>query len=429
MKFKKLAAFAAAAVMAVGTCGCSVEFGTNPKISDDTVVAYPTGDFAGDKSLEIDYLSFKKEYAYWMRSNNIADDSDEAHSAACEERRAYIINYLINEKVIEVKAKELGLDILTDDELAAVMEEYDAHIEEQIEYFAENADYGTLETGEVISDEDKRARGEQEFDAYLADSQITRDDLLMWQKSSVVTQKVMDEVTKDVVADRGEAEAEFNAMIEGIQQLYKEEPDEYELGGQYTSFWLPEGSRYAKHILIKLADSVVDEIMACRENGDDAGADKLRDEKLAECEQQAIEIINMLDNGAEFDELIPEFSDDAAGFSMYPDGYLVLPDALGYVDGFCEGVMALENVGDYSLIYTDLGWHIVQYAGDAVITDEDKELYIGVINNTLTENAKDEAFTALMEEWRTAYGYEIDYDTLNISEEYYIDESSEATEQ
>ncbi len=428
MRIGKIAAFAAAAVVAITATGCSIKFGTNQKIADDAVVAHPTGEYEKDESLGIDYLTFKKEYAYWMRSNNITDDSSDTYAAACEERRAYIINYLINEKMIEVKSKELGLDILSEGELAEVMEEYEANIEEQISYFAENADYGTLETGEVISDADKRTRGEKEFDAYLADCLVTREDLLMWQKSSVITQKVMEEVTKDIVVDRSEAEAEFNTMVEGIERLYNENIEEYEMGGQYSTFWLPEGARYAKHILIKLEDSVVDEIMACREHGDDAGADKLRDEKLAECEQEAVQIINMLDNGGDFDGLIPEFSDDAEGSALYSDGYLCIPGSTSFVDGFIDGVMALEEIGDYSLIYTDLGWHIVQYASDAVISDEDKEYYIDVINNSLNEEAKDEAFSNMMEEWRKSYAYEIDYEALNISEEYHIDESSATAE-
>ena len=426
MKIRKFAALAAAAAVALTATGCSIKFGTNQKIADDTVIAAPTGEYAEDNSLGIDYLTFKKEYAYWLRSNNITDDSDETYAAACEERRAYIINYLINEKVLEAKAKELGIDTFTEEELATIMEEYEANIEEQIEYFGENADYGELETGEAISDEDKRARGEEEFDAYLADCLVTRDDLLLWQKSSALTQKVMEEITKDVTVDRSEAEAEFNAMVEGIEQVYNEDIEEYELGGQYSSFWLPEGARYAKHILIKLEDSVVDEIMACRENGDEEGADKLRDEKLAECEEEAVQIINMLDNGADFDELIPEFSDDAEGSALYSDGYLCIPNSISFMDGFVDGVMALEEVGDYSLIYTDLGWHIVQYASDAVITQDDKDYYIDVIHSSLSEDAKDEAFSSTMEQWRKSYGYEIDYEALNISEEYYIDETSES---
>lgn len=428
MNIRKITATLVAAAIALTATGCSVKFGTNKQLADDAVVAHPTGAYEKDEALIVDYLTFKKEYAYWMRSNNITDDSNETYAAACEERRAYIINYLVNEKVLEAKAKELGVDTLNEEELAAVMDEYEASVEEQIEYFGENADYGTLESGEVISDEDKRERGEAEFDAYLADCLVTRDDLLMWQKSSAVMQKVKDEVTKNVTVERSEAETEFNTMVDGIEQLYNEDVEEYEIGAQYSSFWLPEGARYAKHILIKLDDKVVDEIMACRQNGDDAGADKLRDEKLAECEQEAVEIINMLDNGGDFDELIPAFSDDAEGSALYSDGYLCIPGSVSFVEGFIDGVMALENIGDYSLIYTDLGWHIIQYASDAVISQEDKDYYIDVIHNTLIEEAKDEAFSSLMEEWRKSYSYEIDYEALNISEEYYIDESSDATQ-
>ena len=44
----------------------------------------------------------------------------------------------------------------------------------------------------------------------------------------------------------------------------------------------------------------------------------------------------MLDNGADFDELIAEYSADAAGSEMYPEGYTVIPNSVSHVKEFVE---------------------------------------------------------------------------------------------
>lgn len=424
MKARSIISLFAAGAISLSLAGCSIEFGTKNRtfadtaitsihLNDDAVLAKPTG--SNTEAATIDYLTFKKEYLYWLLSNGITDDSAEAAAKAAAQQRYNIINYLINEQIIAVKAKELGLDTFTQEELDALEEAYQANIDENVKYFADNTDFST-EDGASLSDEEKLKLGGEEFDKYLATALLTRDDLLGWERSSLLAEKVFAEITKDVSIDRSEAVDTLNNYIESIKKTYEEDPAAYEQSTELASFWIPEGTRNIKHILIGIDEIDSDEIAAMRKNGDEEAADALREEKLAELEQQATEVINMLDNGADFDELIAEYSADAAGSKFYPDGYMVIPEATLYVDEFVEAAFSIENIGEYVLAASDYGWHIVLYASDTVIPEEDTEDYINYIHETLIETAKEEKRTETMKQWHEELDYEIDYDALGIVE-------------
>lgn len=411
-KTKILCAAVLAAVMSLS--GCSVRFNTNKKIADDYIVAQPMAEaYKDDKTLEIDYLTFKKEYLFWLNNNGITDDSDETYAEDCTNQRSSIISYLINEAIVHDKADELGVK-LTEEDYAQIEEDFNSYVDEQIEYYGKIADYSDLGTGEAITDELRSERGAEAFDKYLAESRLTRDDLLMWQRSEALTNKVIAEVTKDVSIDRSVAEERYNDFIENtVKPAYESDPSAFEQNS-YDSFWLPEGTRRAKHILLMMDDTKVDEISKLRSEGDDEAADKLREETLAPMEEKIIGIKNMLDNGGDFEELIAEFSDDAAGSQAYPDGYTITPASTSYVAGFKEALFGLEQIGEYTVIATDLGWHIVMYAGDAEISEETTNQYIDYILSEAISSAANAKFNQTLEEWIEEYDYRIDTEALKI---------------
>lgn len=431
MKIRSILSLAAAAAVALSVGGCSVKFGTNNgsgaensafedciktvELSDSDIIAAPSVQGKAEREeLSISYLTFKKEYLYWMLTNGITDDTESTVAESAKAKRSNIANYLVNEMILADKAKELGVDTLTAEEMDELETEYQDKLDQNIELFSKNADYGTLAEGEEISDEEKRRRGEEDFDKFLANALLTRDDLLMWQRSAKINEKVIAEVTKDVTIDRSEAVDTFNDYTKTIEEMYNSDIANYEMGGQYMQLWLPEGSRLIKHILIGLDEADSDEISALRSSGDEEGADLLRAEKLAEIEQTATEVKNMLDNGADFDELIAEYSADAAGSKLSPEGYTVVPNSEMYVKEFTETAFKIENVGEYMLAATDFGWHIIMYNGDAVISQEVVDEYVDYIHESLLTAAKDKKYSDTMKQWYEEYGYEIDYEGLDI---------------
>lgn len=420
MNIKKAACAAAAVLTALAIGGCSVKVGTNAEIKDDRVVAESTAENV--EKIEITYLDFKKEYLYFLKGQGITDDSEESVAARCKTQRETIINYLINEKVILEKAKELGLDKLGEEEMNAVEEEYDRMVLRQIAYFAGLTNVDPEVT--PLTDEQTET-GNKGFDEYLESCGLTRDDLLVWQVSAAVTEKLREDTVKDVSVERSEAEATFGDYVESIKALYESNQMEYE-SGVYSAYWIPDGSRRIKHILLGFEDAFTDELGQMRDDGDDEGADKLRGEKAAEFAETEEKLMNMLDNGADFDELIEEYSADKEGSAANPDGYLLVPDSQLYMEEFTEAAEALENIGDRCTALTDYGLHIMLYADDARVTKESAEGYIDYIEELLNDEKKGTYFSDRLKEWREAYEFEIDYDALKIDEPAASEKTAEA---
>ena len=407
MKFSKILRTGTAVLMAGALCGCSIKFGTETEPKPDAVVAYATtGD--GADSLKITYAEFKKEYNFYLKGSGIEDDTASNVASTCKSQRQTIINYLVNERIINLKAKEMGISELTSEEMSKVESEYNSQIDEQVSYYGENASYGN-ESGTSVSDEEKNSRGNEDFDAFLTECGLTRDDLLIWSTNSMITQKMLAELGKDL--DRAEAEKTFNEYVEKVKALYEDNTSQYEQGG-FTSVWVPEGSRLIKHILLGFDGTVTDEITLKRKNGDDAGANALREEKAAELQSKVDEVQQKLDDGEEFKKLMLQYSSDAAGSSMYPDGYVVIPKGTRYMAEFQEAAFVPEKKGDRTVCVTDYGVHIMIYADDAKVSDEAKKEFI----DEIFEQQVQVKFAETMDEWKVEYNFKIDYEALRLDE-------------
>lgn len=406
MKLSKVLKVGAAAVLAIALGGCSMKFGTNAEPKADKVVAEPQN--GGNDDMKIVYEEFKKEYAYALKGAGVEDDTEESIAEACKTQRQTIITYLINERIIMTKAAESGLAELSEEEMNAVEESYNQQVEEQIEAFGQEADFGTENTTD-ITDEQRRAQGEKDFDAYLADCGLTRDDLLTWEVSAAITNKLKEEVAKDV--EYSAAEESFNEYVEQIKQVYSEDVAQYEQSS-LSSVWVPEGARMIKHILLGFDEDTQDEITASRQKGDDAAADKLREEKAAALKDKVEEVQKKLEGGEDFKKLILEYSNDAAASSTYPDGYLVVPNGSRYMKEFQEAAFVPEKIGDRTVCVTDYGVHIMIYAADAKVSDEAKKSFTDYIFDQL----KNTEFNKQMNEWADEYNFKIDYDALRLDD-------------
>lgn len=407
MRSKKILCAGAAVLLAGTVSGCSVKVGTNAEPDLGTIVAEPEAP-GYDKGLEVTYGEFKREYDYAVKGAGIEDDTDPSYSDACKTQRSTIITYLINEKIILKKANEMGLGTLTEEEMSEVEKEYNSLIDEQVKIYGDNADYGTVEASSV-SDDDKTERGNKEFDDFLAGCNLTRDDLLTWQKNSAVTDKLIAEIGKSV--DYSEAEKNYTEYQKQIETLYNESVLQYEQNG-FSSVWVPEGSRMIKHILLGFDEDTQDLIKSDRSKGDDEAADKLREEKAAELQDKIEEVQKKLDAGEDFNTLLMTYSSDAASSSANPDGYLVVPNGQTYMKEFQAAAFVPEKIGDRTVCVTDYGVHIMIYAGDAKVSEEDKKSFTDYLYDQLV-NA---AFSEKMDEWRAEYNYKIDYAALRLDE-------------
>lgn len=132
----------------------------------------------------------------------------------------------------------------------------------------------------------------------------------------------------------------------------------------------------AKHILIMTVDPETSQ--------------PLGDEKVKEKEKLAESILSRLKNGADFDKLMNEYSEDA-GLDSYPDGYVFTEGEM--VTEFYEGTKALGINEISELVPSTYGYHIIKRV-ELLPTDiKDKEetvrqTYVNSYITSLTDSLK-----------------------------------------
>ncbi|MCH5204064.1 MAG: hypothetical protein J1F03_04900 [Oscillospiraceae bacterium] len=407
MRLKKIMAAVLAAFCAAAFAGCSVKFGTNPQVSPETVVAKPTRmSFTGE--LEITFKEFNSEYLFYLNSYGITEDPSNADM--CRELRDTIINNIIYDKVLLLKAKEYGCDELTEKEKEEVQSDFEEDIQLQIKDLGESADYSDLPEGTEITDEMKLERGKLEFEKILESCDLTREDIYNWIKNYKISQKMLKKIKDDL--DPQEAEDILNEYIEQIKGIYEADPALYEQGDYYT-FWAPEGSRRIKHVLLGFDDETIAKIREYREAENDEAADALREEKAAELKEKQAAVEKALDDGTDWNDILLKYSADATGSSLYPDGYLVVPNGQSYVKEFQEAAFVPEKIGDRTTCVSDYGLHIMIYAGSGEVSEEERGNIIDYLNSNLAQNE----FAAKMAKWVDEYAFEIDKDALRLNED------------
>lgn len=407
MKFSKLFRSAAALVLSATLCGCSIKFGTNIKPDNSHYVAKPTDSALVDK-LGVTYAEFMNDYTYYLDYMGIKDDSEQSVAENCKSRRESIIESLILEKICLLKAEEYGVTELSESEEAQVKAAADSIINERIEFFAENADYGSVDVS-TLTDEEKQKRGGEELDKALAEYGFTRDEYYEKQKRYMYGFKVMKALGEEI--GRSEAEKIFDEYAKVGKETYESSVSDYEQSS-LSNYYIPEGSRLIKHILLGFDDDSVSSIRSMRSSGDDAGADELRSEKAEALADKVKEVTDKLDAGEDWDTVSNTYTSDKTGNTYYPDGYLLLPNGTTFMKEFQAAAFVPEKIGDRTTCVTDYGVHIMLYCDDAKVEDSDKQIMIESIFASLMQ----QEFTNKTAEWIKEYGFydNMDYDILKI---------------
>lgn len=419
LKFWKILILAVALLTVTSFCGCSIKFGTNPKgdsdnVDSDEIIARATvGDNTDD--LSVTYEEFEREYLYYLKSGRIEDDTAASVADTCKQRRETIINNLIVEKIILKKAHELNVDILSEDELKDIDEQFEKEYEQQVKYIGENAaSYGyntdsSADSSESRTEEEIKKIGEEIFSQILEDSNMSTDIIKQWGKNALIGQKLMEELGKEV--NRSEAEDTVNKSIEDAKEMYKNDVASFERS-TYTQIYIPEGSRMIKHILLGFSDEDMQQIQTLRTDGKDGEADTFRSQKAAELADKIAEVEKKLDNGEDFTKLVSEYSMDAQSSLANPDGYLVVPGGKTYMEEFQKTAMEIENIGERKNCVTDYGVHIMIYASEAKVNPDDLS---SIIDRVLEQLRQDHYYQRVLE-WKDGYKFEIEYDKLRIDD-------------
>ncbi len=423
-----------------------------------------------------DYLaSYYQQYyqQYFGVTMQLTDDDVKAYGDAAVEQ-------MIESVVLQDKMKELGFEPLPEED-AADVESYADSMFSFYKLMIRHQNYPNLETVEeeearivaATADEATGAEAKEiERKATVTNDQLdemltndlntvgyTREYFVQNQTASVQREKIREYAAKDVEVTDDQVKEEFDKRVASQKESYDANPAGYvtaENNGT-TNYYVPEGYRGVKNLLIRFSDekqseisdlnsaistanttisdaqSQLDDLKAEDTSSYDEETKASYDEQVAALEETLATAQTTLDEssakletvtaeaydeilataedvlaraqaGEDFDSLIETYGQDT-GMNNEPNksrGYLVCDGLSVYEQSFQDAAMALEKVGDVSaeLVKTSYGYHILQYAtdiaaGEVEYTDEIKSN----IYDTLLSDAKDAAYEAAVTQW------------------------------
>ena len=281
-----------------------------------------------------------------------------------ENAKISVLDGLIEEKILEQKAKELGVYDLTDDQRAEIEARVQAEYEDNIAY------YMAFRFDDSKTDEQVR----QETIDYLAENGYSYESMLQDALQSAWRDNLYNQITGDMTVTEEHLRQFYDSQVESASLSYSASFYAYELDseGGHTVVWHPEGVRRVQAIQIAFdADQGVEylSLQAALDGGDSSRLPDL--EALYDAlEPRAQEALERARAGEDFAALMAEYG--ASAYTNISEKSTLCGDA------FREAALALENPGDISEpVQTDGGICIIQYVQDipagAVAYDEVKD--------------------------------------------------------
>lgn len=389
----------------------SASFGTWDQIDRNLIVASVENAENPDE-FNITFGDFYSEYLYYLLSYGIEDDMSDAYREACRGFREEIINYLQFEHIFLKIAEEkgVGASSLTESELSEIQANADiAHENFRSKYY--NA--AVEELGEDASEDAIQKRQEELLSADLSRAELTPEIFTTWERNNLIQNKLAALLTENIEITEKDIDQMFDEYVQMAKDALASEPLSYESNSTYTWIYVPEGTRLADQILFLFDDETRQAITEARNAGNDAEADQLREQAY---EQQLKErtqaLLERIQNGEDFNALQAELNEDGAD-----DPYAVIVGAQRYVSEFTEATFSIAEIGGVSdPAVSDYGVHVIQYAGDASVTDEDLTEIRQSMKEYLIAQEQNSIQQAAYEEWLARFPYVVDYDILQLND-------------
>lgn len=345
---KKLIRLLAVALAVMMLAGCSLV-----TVNEEKIVVATVGDETITKAdFNEGFNALLSQYGYTQDSEEIADQ--------LKTLKENYIAQMVEDKVLEKKIKELGLDQVTNEEKAAAEQEIQDWYDEQYAALVEN-----FKTDDTV--EDPEAKAAETIENYLSQYGLTLDQMKENSVASISSDKLYDYVTKDVTVTEEEAKIEFANKVAAAKEKYDADLSAYvsDFENGATIYYTPKGCYYIKHILISLTDVQKQDIKNLRADDDEtvaATADEKREEYLLTIREKAESVLKLVDEGGDFEALMEEYGEDPGMKNeAYKNGYLTYAGDTGFVTEFADACAALTEDGMTSgLVASDFGYHIIR---------------------------------------------------------------------
>ncbi len=331
---------------------------------------------------------------------NITDDilTDEQYADDLTELRNSVLESLVSQKVTTIELENMGYYDFTEAEHETIKTQTDTVLNNIL---ASKQEEMYAELGADYTEKDLAKAEIKYLQLALDEYGYTEEYIEDYFKYEIATGNALVDLVDTTVSDDEILEL-FNERVKTdvVDFVDLAMYEYYARDGQTQIYYVPEGLRMVRHVLISYSDENVQNIRTLRSEGNDEEADKLVETAQAEIYDKAFEVLGKIKTGEiTFDQAIEEYNEDP-GMAASPEGYMMSLETTYLVQEFVDGGMALENIGDVSeLVGTDYGYHIIEYYSDVesgpIEIDEVKD----ALMTELMQTKENEGWMSLVEEW------------------------------
>ena len=377
-----------------------------------------------------------------------------------ESAKTAAVDTLKTSLALTAKAKELGLDQLSDEELESVKTTAQANLDSVIASAKAYVEGG--------SEMDETALAEAA--AKMAeDAGYTLDAYIAQGTTDAISAKLKEYAVKDVAVTDEEIQAEYDSRVESHKSTYSESAGTWASAANNNStlYYTPAGVRRVKQILIKFKDEDKTAIDDAKTKLNDANTavttaqakvdaaqgtvdtegisdeDKAKAEETLSAAKQELEdadkallaanqavteatdkafanidekadavLAQLAEEGADWQKIMDENNEDE-GMKDNEKGYAVATGMTNFDAAFVDAAMALEKIGDISpKTKGSYGYYIIRYESDEaegpVALDAVKE----TLSSSLLTTKQNDAYEATKAQWVDEAGIKVDLNAL-----------------
>lgn len=307
------------------------------------------------------------------------------------------------EKILKLKAQEMGVYELTDADKAEIAAEAESAYAELL----------ALYRGDVAAEGKDEAAVIEETKAYLAQNEgISYDSVYAMLSESRWMQKLYDAITEDVRIESTDIIQLYNEKLESQKAAFNAYSDDYEatqMNGETIVYNL-EGYRAVRLLSIAPDGSETASLIEEELTLLDAQSDAERiaqyqaelDDIYAPAEASMQTVLQQLADGASFDDMLAQFGEDVGMQTpeLQKTGYYISEASLMWPQQMIESAMALQNAGDISEPFRMNGSVcILEYVGDVTPGVVSIDALYDVISEEALEQARAEAYENTITHW------------------------------
>ena len=415
----------------------------------------------GDQVITKDKVKAQVENQLYYMANQYAMygyNIDTTDPDVIAQAQSAAVEALKNDLALTAKAKELGLDQLTDEEKETVANNAKETYDIWANYVKPSDTEGMDEEAIAKACEDN-----------LKELGITMDSITESETKTVLESKLKEYAIKDVTVTEEEIKDSYDTLVERDKGTYEGKAGSWATAANNgtTLYYTPAGVRRVKQILTKFKDedkTAIDEankqvtsantarttaqnkIDAAQETLDAEGAteeDKAKAQEDLDAAKQELDeadkalaaasaavqeatdkafanidadtdaILAQLAEGADWQALMDEKNQDP-GMKDNEKGYAVAADMTGFDSAFVEAAMALEKPGDYSgkVKGSSYGYYIIRYEGDEAEGATALEAVKDTISADVLSDKQSETYDEMITKWVEEAGIKVDMNAL-----------------